>query len=49
VSFSLGVVSKFVPVIVTAVPGVPMVGVKPVIVGTPLLAVTVNAVLLEVE
>jgi hypothetical protein len=49
VAFLLGVVSKLVPVIVTAAPGVPMVGVKLVIVGIPLLAVTVKAVLLAAD
>lgn len=43
-----GVVSKLVPVMVTAVPGVPMVGVNPVIVGA-LLEATVNGVLLTAE
>jgi hypothetical protein len=43
-----GVGSKLVPVIVTAVPTVPIVGVKLVIVGTPVAppVVTVNATLL---
>src|SRR5512145_37951 len=45
----LGVGSKFVPVIVTAVPGVPIVGVKLVMVGAPFVAVTVNGVLLEAD
>ena len=45
----LGVNSKFVPVIETAVPGVPIVGVKLVIVGAPLVAVTVNGALLEAD
>lgn len=40
------VVSKFVPVTVRAVPGVPMVGMKPVIVGA-VEVLTVKAVLLE--
>ena len=40
--FLLGIVSKFVPVIVTAVPGMPIVGVKFVMVGEPLSVVTVN-------
>ena len=44
-----GFVSKFVPVIVTAVPAVPIVGVNPVIVGAPVPAVTVNGVLLVAE
>jgi hypothetical protein len=39
----MGVVSKFVPVMVTAVPEVPMVGVKLVIVGAPVAPVTVKA------
>ena len=43
------VVSKLVPVIVTAVPGVPMVGVNPVIVGAPVEAVTVNESILVAE
>jgi hypothetical protein len=41
-----GVDSKLVPVIVIEFPGATIVGVKLVIVGTPLLAVTVNEVLL---
>jgi hypothetical protein len=45
----LGVGSKFVPLIATAVPGVPMVGVKLVMVGAPLVAVTVKAALLEAD
>ena len=44
-----GVVSKFVPVIVTGVPGVPLVGLKPVIVGGPPEAVTVKAALLVAD
>jgi len=43
------VVTKLVPLIDTAVAGVPMVGVKLVIVGAPLVAVTVNDVLLVAE
>jgi hypothetical protein len=43
------VVSKLVPVMVTDVPAVPMVGVKPVIVGGPLAAVTVKLPLLVAE
>ena len=43
-------VSKLVPVIVTVVPGAPIVGVKFVIVGAPEAAdVTVNALLLVIE
>jgi len=41
--------SKFVPEIETAVPTVPMVGVKPVIVGAPLEAVTVKDAVLVAE
>src|SRR5258705_4643496 len=41
--------SKFVPVIETAVPGVAIVGVKLVMVGAPLVAVTVKAVLLDAD
>jgi hypothetical protein len=48
-SLLAGTASKFVPVMVTAVPGVPVVGVKFVIVGAPLLAVTVKAVGLVAE
>src|SRR5262245_4236444 len=44
-----GAGSKFVPVIDTAVPGVPIVGVKLVIVGAPLVVVTVNGALLEAD
>lgn len=47
--FALGVVAKFVPVIVTAVPAVPIVGVKPVIVGAPVDSVTVNTCVLLAE
>lgn len=44
------VVSKFVPAIVTAVPGIPIVGVNPVTVGAPgLPVVTVNDAALVVE
>jgi hypothetical protein len=43
------VISKLVPVMVTAVPGVPIVGLNPVIVGAPVAAVTVKGVLLVVE
>ncbi len=39
----LAVVSKFVPVIETGMPGVAIVGVKPVIVGSPLEPVTMKA------
>jgi len=45
----LGRGSKLVPEIVTAVPGVPMVGVKPVIVGAPLSVVTVKTEALVAE
>src|SRR6266850_4516119 len=45
----VGVGSKFVPVIETAVPGVAIVGVKLVMVGAPLVAVTVKAVLLDAD
>src|SRR5450631_1012247 len=38
-------VSKFVPVIETGVPGVAIVGVKPVIVGSPLELVTIKGAL----
>ena len=38
-----------VPLTVTAVPGVPMVGVNPVMVGTPVEAVTVKGALLVAE
>ena len=48
-SLPAGTVSKFVPVMVTAVPAVPMVGVKFVIVGAPVEAVTVKAVPLAAE
>jgi hypothetical protein len=41
--------SKFVPLTVTAVPGVPIPGVKPVIVGAPLVLVTVKEVALVAE
>jgi len=44
-----GVGSKFVPVTDTAVPGVPIAGVKLVIVGSPLVAVTVNGAPLEAD
>lgn len=44
-----GTVSKFVPVTVTAVPGVPILGVNPVIVGAPVELVTVNTELLAAE
>jgi len=43
-----GVGSKFVPVIVTAAPGEPMVGVKPVIVGAAEV-VTANGILFVAE
>ena len=42
-------VSKFVPLTVTAVPGVPIVGVKPVMVGAPITDVTVNTSALVAE
>jgi len=41
---SFAAISKFVPEMVTAVPGVPIAGVKPLIVGAPLAAVTVKDV-----
>jgi len=41
--------SKFVPLTVTVVPGVPMVGVKPVMVGAPVEAVTVKAAALVAD
>ena len=47
--FLLGIISKFVPVILTGVAGVPMFGVKPVIVGGPIEEVTVKAELLAAE
>src|SRR6266508_2079979 len=43
---SVGCASKFVPFTVTAVPGVPTAGVKPEIVGVPLVPVIVNDVAL---
>jgi hypothetical protein len=48
-SFLAEVVSKFVPVMVTAVPGVPMVGVNPVTVGAPVELVTMKAAALVAE
>src|SRR4029453_13315460 len=45
----VGVGSKFVPVIETAVPGVAIVGVKLVMVGAPFVAVTVKGVLLDAD
>ena len=45
----LGVAEKFAPLIVTAVPGVPIVGLKLEIVGAPLEVVTVNEPLLVAE
>ena len=48
-SFLLGVVSKFVPLTVTAVPTEPIVGVKPVMVGIALAEVTVKAMALETD
>jgi hypothetical protein len=44
-----GLVSKLVPEIVTAVPGVPMAGVNPLMVGAPVVEVTVNTALLVAE
>jgi hypothetical protein len=44
-----GTVSKFVPSTVTAVPEVPTLGLKPVIVGAPVEAVTVKTELLAAE
>ena len=41
--------SKFVPVMVTAVPAVPMLGVKPLMVGTPEPAETVKFDALETD
>ena len=46
---SVGWGSKFVPFTVTAVPGVPMVGAKPEIVGVPFVPATVNGVALVDE
>ena len=48
-SFLPGVVSKFVPVTVTGVPTVPIVGVKLVTVGMPLDELTVNDAALDAE
>lgn len=45
----VGVVSKFVPVIVTAVPETPIVGVNPVMVGADVEEVTVKDPALEAE
>lgn len=47
--FLVGLVSKFVPVTVIAVPGVPIVGVNPVTVGAPVGEVTVKAPVLAAE
>jgi hypothetical protein len=47
--FLEGIVSKFVPVTVTAVDGVPILGLKPVIEGAPVDEVTVKTELLEAE
>ena len=44
-----GTVSKFVPFTVTAVPEIPTLGLKPVIVGAPVEAVTVKTELLAAE
>jgi hypothetical protein len=44
-----GTVSKLVPVTVTGVPALPIVGVNPVIVGAPVEEATVNAALLVAE
>jgi len=44
-----GVVAKFVPVIVTAVPAVAIGGLRPVIVGGPLTLVTVKGALLDAD
>ena len=49
VTLSLARTSKFVPVMETAVPGVPMFGVKLVMEGTPEPAETVKFVLVETE
>src|SRR5439155_14827149 len=45
----VGISSKFVPVIATVVPGVPIVGVKLVMVGVPLDSVTVKGALLVAD
>ena len=45
----VAVAEKFVPLIVTAVPGMPIVGLKLEIVGAPLEVVTVNEPLLVAE
>jgi hypothetical protein len=48
-AFSDGVVAKLVPVTVTAVPGAPILGLNPVIVGAPVDDVTVKTELLLAE
>src|SRR5262245_15701963 len=45
----VGIGSKLLPVIEMSVPGVPIVGVKPVIAGTPVEVVTVKGVLLVAD
>ena len=47
--FVASVASKFAPATITGVPGVPMVGLNPVMTGTPGAAITVKGVPLEVE
>lgn len=48
-TLSFATISKFVPVSATEVPGAPIVGVNPVIVGAPELAATVKTPLLVTE